>query len=143
MMIAAQSPLGHQLGDAISDHAATAGAEIEHRPKASDYTTKAGIAYGKSLGWSVLAVEEDRAYKKDGEWQRRKADLRFAVDVIFRTPEGKVVAVQCGGRYEEAAHRGKFEGASFGRDVGALYDRVLYWGFDRGKPEPVVVKQWV
>lgn len=141
-MIAAQSPFGHRFGDAIAEHAAIAADVPDAKPKASDYTTKAGLAYGKSLGWAVLAVEEDRAYKKQGEWVRRKQDLKFAVDIIFRTPEGSVIGVQCGGRYEEPAHRGKFEGLSFGRDVGALYSAVRYWGFDRGEPVPVVVKEW-
>lgn len=133
-----------RLQTALEDHVAKQEKKRNHvpKPKASDYTTKAGIAYGKSLGWAVLAVEEDRAYKKQGEWVRRKADLKLAVDIIFRTPEGAVIGVQCGGRYEEAAHRRKFEGLSFGRDVGALYSAVRYWGFDRGEKEPVVVKEW-
>lgn len=142
MMIAAQSPLGHRLGNAIADHAQTANAPLDTKTKASDYTTKAGAAYGKSLGWTLIAIEQDIAFQDQGEWKRRKLDLPLKMDLVFRTPDKKVVAVQCGGRYEAKAHREKFEGACFGRDASALYDEILWWGFVRGQAEPVEVERW-
>lgn len=142
--IAAMAPL--ERGSAAFREHADHAAEILALPtkvKAKDFSTKAAIAFGKSLGWLVLHVEEDRAFKVDDVWVRRKQDLKCGVDVVFRDPETRaVVAVQSGGRYERKAHHERFLARGGNAVALSLYDRVEYWEFLRGNPVPVVRERW-
>lgn len=106
------------------------------------FTTKAGISWRKSQGWTLRHSEQSVAYKKNGVWRRRTQDLALALDAEYIF-EGRIISEQYGGVKEESDHFQKFIGqGGFEKARRLGISQVNYVAFRRGEKTPVFVHEW-
>jgi len=108
---------------------------IPKEPRASNYTTKAAIAWGRAQGWKLLDRE------RWDQRTRRHHDLVLGADCLFESAEG-MVAIQGAGRYERTIHRERFEAAGGVERAERLHIRFVYLEFVRDSNDPVVEERW-
>ena len=109
--------------------------EKERRPGFTTFTTKYAIAYGRSLGWTLLDRENYNHRTK------RTHDLMLGMDVMFDDGNG-LVMVQAAGRSERKAHWQRFEERGGEEKARRRQIRCLYWEFERGTKSPILEEQW-
>jgi len=104
-------------------------------PKASNYTTKAAIAWGRAKGYKLLDRE------RFDSRTNRHFDLPLAADAMMESDDG-IVLIQGAGRYERKVHRDRFEAAGGCERAKRLHARYYYLEFVRESNDPIVEERW-
>lgn len=107
------------------------------KPRASQYTTKYAIEWGKSKGWEPIGREQstfERGF-------RRTHDAPLGSDSMMVSDEG-LVLIQGAGKGERAVHLQRFIDRGGPDVLKRMKARFYYVEFERGNKNPIREEQW-